>query len=742
MIVRGYKHYDQQGERRRGFINSEDGAVSIYLIVATTGILLLTSLLIDYARIAAFQKQLEVAAQSGVRSALSAYDGPLYEKYGLFGAGGTDRNEIFQHVTQNNWMGDHNAFQMLRIQSENSHVNSYEVLGTHEVFKRQVLEEMKYKAPIDFTLEVVSKFAPLAGAMKEAAASVEVLEEVRKLYDEREKHLREALELQRKSAQSAEEGIAAFFPAGGSGSSGGTAANIISGYSSYLGWIAHDSALPEGERPMYAMEISSYAFSARTASNELLEASHKALARHRELELKASQELEEARRCNNEMRTVIQQLQENQDSSGYDRIDGEQTDDQPASDASANISQLQQARQSSEDMLLSDDWFTAYKGELSAQTAGFAAFDDGTAEFQSAVSMALSNPGSSSLMSASAGGLQNEFNHYTANYIRPAAIISARANEMNGRQSSDEQRKQKEEQAKSKWSEVRGWMSGMSASANSENQKAFDEVKQRFEANLHFNELTGDNELPEAEQLDPYDAAASSMDGMGSIFSGMADMLTGIRDPLYMNEYIVHRFHAYDPKHFESIMTSGGGSEFSDSLSLDNQEVEYILYGFHDPAANIAAAYGEIFAFRLAIRTMEGLVESRGLGHPLLVLAGALLYGLEKSIGDMMMLAKEGKTPLSKYVSTDLTYPDYLRVFLLVHGSSDKRTARTIAVIEQNTGITLSGTSTGVSGELTASVNLWFLPGLLKSFTASGILNGKVKGSRYEATKTIGWSYQ
>ncbi|GGD76688.1 hypothetical protein [Paenibacillus nasutitermitis] len=726
-----------------GLFLREDGAVSVYLVVATAGILLLTSLLIDYARIAAFHKQLEVAAQSGIRSTLSAYDNQLYEQYGLFGAGGTDRNEIFRHVAENNWMDNDDAFQMLRIKPVDAHVNSYEVLGTHAVFKRQVLEEMKYKAPVDFALEVVSKFAPLAEAMKEASTSVEVLEEVRKLYDKREKHLEKTLELQRKSARAAEQEMDGLLAVGGMGQSGGAVAGIVSGYGSYLGWIAHDSAPPAGARPKYSLEIGSYAMTARAVSNDLAHKSSNALIRHRELEPEALEQLEEARRCNDEMSAVIQRLQDNRDNTGYDLISGEQSNDQPASGASAPASQLQEVRQAAQDMILPSEWFAGYKEEVTAQTRKFNSFNAGTAGFQSGVSAALSNPGSGAMMSGSAERLQQAFNQYADDYIRPGVVIKARADGLNERQSSDEQRKEKEREAKSKWNEVRGWMKGMSESGQSEHQQAFDEVKQRFEANLLFNELGADEAISGEEATeDPHDAASASMSGMGSIFSGMADMLTGIRDPLYMNEYIVHRFNAYDPKNFESMMKSTGDSGFSDSLALGNQEIEYILYGFHDPAANIAAAYGEIFGVRLAVRTMEGLVECKGMGHPLLVLAAALLYGLEKSIADMMMLAKEGTTPLSKYVSTNLTYLDYLRVFLLLHGNSEKRTSRTIAVIEQNTEVILAGTSTGLTGELSASVNVWFLPGLMRSFTVLGLLNGKVKGGRYEATKTIGWSYQ
>jgi hypothetical protein len=186
---------------------------------------------------------------------------------------------------------------------------------------------------------------------------------------------------------------------------------------------------------------------------------------------------------------------------------------------------------------------------------------------------------------------------------------------------------------------------------------------------------------------------------------------------------------------------NGDTGEFIHALSFNNQEAEYILFGFHDPAANVAAAYGEILAFRLAVRTMEGLIESSRLGNPLIVLAGAVLYGLEKTAEDMATLARTGATPLSKYAPVDVRYIDYLRVFLLLHPGGGSRIARMIAAIEQNTGVNLARTATGLTGELTASVNLWFLPGLMKMLTQTRLLNGSVRGGRYETTLTAGWSY-
>lgn len=86
----------------------------------------------------------------------------------------------------------------------------------------------------------------------------------------------------------------------------------------------------------------------------------------------------------------------------------------------------------------------------------------------------------------------------------------------------------------------------------------------------------------------------------------------------------------------------------------------------------MAAVYGEIFALRLAVRTMEGLIEKAGMGNPLVVLAAALLYGIEQAIQDMIQLCTKGEIPLSKYMTAQLSYRDYLRLFLLLHGEGKK----------------------------------------------------------------------
>jgi len=226
------------------------------------------------------------------------------------------------------------------------------------------------------------------------------------------------------------------------------------------------------------------------------------------------------------------------------------------------------------------------------------------------------------------------------------------------------------------------------------------------------------------------------MTSVNSLLDVLEGAVEGVRDQLYFSEYALGRMTHFPPSSAKELLSGG-----EISLSVHGQEVEYILYGLNHPSGNIAAAYGEIFAFRLAVRTMEGLIECRSAGHPLLVLAAALVYGITQAMADMGALLGTGKIQLSKYLKVDTYYTDYLRLFLLLHGGGANPTARAIAVMEHASGLDFRGAYTYASGEGTASVRLWFFPGLLKALARVGDLGGSIKGNRYEATYTADHSY-
>ncbi|WP_424767140.1 hypothetical protein [Paenibacillus sp. sgz302251] len=740
----------------RRLLLKDDGAVTLFAVIVLSSLLLFFSLLIDYARIAAFHKLTEDALRSSVRSVLSAYDSTLYERYGLFGRGGTEGQSIFAEAMQANLegipMASQNGMKLVRTKVEAAALHSASFLGDHDVFARQVLEEMKYKAPVDFTLELASKFMPLAGAMKESAITLHLLESMRRQYEKREAHFARALQLQQQAAAVIDgSGVAALIPVQTTALAAGedTALLIASEYSTYATLVMKDQALTIGEESIYTNEIDAYEEKARAVVIELRQLSANMKKQHDRLHGDALRELEEAQLINEDMQRLAQQVDQTTISEGYEsvarsRVAGADPHQVPGSE----LSKLEQVKQSADELLLPDSWFASYRLELEAQGAAAAAIDMEAGSFQSNSSASMARPitgmNADSLLEG-VTSLRLAYGAYEEKYIRPAAVLMNRKQMLEGGPIKA-QLKQQEEKAGSLWSQAREMLHSLTTLPQMEEHvELFKQVELSYNDNLLFNQQSVEEEAGRGQHeqaKDAYEAADQSSAMMSGLYSGLAGMLERTRDALYYGEYVIHHYSFFAPQQLRAMLTEGEVTELSHALAFNNQEAEYIIYGFHNPVGNIAAAYGELFATRLAIRTMEGLIESRSLGHPLLILSAALIYGLEKTIEDLLAFTERGSAPLSKYVRAELSYTDYLRLFMLMHSADEgARLARMIAVIEQNSGAALSAVPSGVTGEAQISLQLWFLPGLMRVLGRFGLLEGKVVGNRYETTQTIGWSY-
>ncbi|MFS0723444.1 TadE/TadG family type IV pilus assembly protein [Paenibacillus sp. 1P07SE] len=734
--------------RRRDFFGSPDGAITVFFSLVMAGILLFTAVLIDFGRIAAADRKLEIAAQSGIRSVLSAYDEMLYSRYGLFARGGSDADGILERVADQSLTSPEGGFQLLPMEREASHVNPSQVMGTHDVFKRQVLEEMKYKAPIDFTMDMISRFKPLSGAMKEATATVNLLEQMRKLYESREKALKEALTLQRTvAAIGADSGLKKLIPTTiGSHLNDQTAWGIVAEYGNYTAWLASDARTEDGTGLLYAAAIAAYQSSARSTADEIYQAASRALVRQDPLLQEAIAEVEKAQDANRAMHELAKSAAASAPG-GYDRLQNADSPGVSGDGVTSEVSEeLVSIRKMADDLVLADDYFELYKTEIREQLTDFRAVEMEGNAFRATVNAALNSLSAHPMLEESLGSLNLSFTSYITRYSQPGTVLEQRHLKLPANGPTAKLQKEKEAAAAGMMKDARALLQRMSLSPQiDEHREAFEQLRARFEDSVRFNAYTGDagpaDGGSDASEETASTEAEQAMNGLGGLFGSMGEAVTDFRDTLYLNEFAAQRFAHFPPQKLQNLFTDGGSEEFAHSLNVSQQELEYVLYGIHHPAGNVSAAYGEIFAVRLAIRTMEGLIESRGLGHPLLILAAAVVYGIAKSVEDVLELVRTGKTELSKYAKVDVRYVDYLRIFLMVQSSAETKMSRMIALMEHNTGYRLAMMPTGASAEITASLRLWFLPGMMKQLARTGLLDGKVTGNRYESTKTVAWSY-
>jgi hypothetical protein len=746
-------------------MRSSDGSVSVYFIAATAGILLLGALLIDFSRIAAFRYSASLSLHAGVRSVLSSYDSMFYERFGLFIRGGEDGSDVLRTTLEAD-SGSRNrggSFPYLDVEWSDVGVTESRPLADHDVLRRQVMEEMKIKAPVDLALELANRFRGVKPAVKEAAATVDLLERMQHAYDRRETALDRALAAQIEAGEDAIKRLRDLIPYPSNGESGGssagTAVHLAYAASAYADYVSARQTLQQLQElmarqaaesgggpvppvmipPYLVIAVSRYEADVGTLSRALSQAGSSVSAGIGEKTAAAVGALREARDANEEMKAIMAEAASS--SPGREAEGGAEADPSGGSGGevgSSQIGMLAEIRQSAVQLIREDAFFDDFEAELSAlSTAG----GELGREASDAGAFLLSVPGSSGLEGAlkeRAARLRDKLADFAEAYGEHGSVVRNRRSAIEQMRSRDDERKALERESDQEWSQ---WtqLSGKleDGQATQEARESFDHAAQLARANLEWNRKEG--AVPE-ERIDrtlPSRSASGSMRRANDWLNGLADAADGLREALYFSEYAYLRFSRVDPADVRRMLEGK-----AEAPPLDRQEAEYILYGFAHPQGNIAAAYGEIFAFRLAIRTMEGLIESRGMGNPLVVLAAGIVYGIRHAIQDVRDLLEKDSVPLSKYMKVQTSYSDYLRLFYLLHGDAPPLLSRMIAVMEQETGLKLSEAYTYTEAEGTASLRLWFMPGLMKVLGRTGQLGGSVRGNRYEAEFASDSSYQ
>ncbi|WP_449601573.1 hypothetical protein [Paenibacillus sp. Marseille-Q9583] len=727
-----------------------DGSVSIFLIMVLAFVFLFTAVLIDYARIAAFNVQEERLARASVRSVMSSYDVELREKYGLFAFGESDGDMLLSQVLNDNMhkSGRGDAFNLVPFALESSSLKWSRPLGSYDVVSRQILEEMKYKAPVDFALELAGKFKPMSGVMAEASRATELLSKLQPLYDEREEALDLMLEQRSQAAESGRRLLQWIMnpPAESiSASSLGSmqsAADIPAQYSDYLGKY-YDDLYRDSKKPAkYTYQLSLY----RSRTTEMLSRLPALLTAFREDHERsmegANEALKKAEQLNDEMRNILEQSR----MEGVDLSNDPANDwDIPASSGEISSDPLKKLREQEDALILSSTDLSQMENSISMQQSAYVAIEPTVAGMSGVLYEALSEYGDSYQMISSVLEASRVVNNYLQNYGKKGSIIVSDLALIEQHRSSDKERKQLEREAKSKLGEAKALLNKIRMMGNgvTDSLESYQTLRQYYEENIAFNkELVSDPLVKSEVSTNPYTAGSSAMDDMDGIYAAMGGIMGGARDRLFQTEYSALYFQHFDVSKLATLAQgSEGTAELTDQLNPQAQELEYILYGFHNPAGNVAAAYAEIFAMRLSIRTMEGFIEKASLGNPLAILAAALLYGIQQAIQDMLLLCEKDSIPLSKYLPAQLTYRDHLRLFMMLHGGGNIQLSRMLALIRLNTGINSDERSTYVSSNIKLGMRLWFLPGVVKLLDYSAGYSGEVQGSTYMRAVQVDFSY-
>jgi hypothetical protein len=140
------------------------GGITLFLAIIFMALLVLAGVFIDAARIAVAERKVQSSLNTTVRSVLAGYDKELIGQFGIYGLDGKSEKSVIKadvlKYFQANLKERHQGIKFINyeINSENINILASENLLTDETYKTQILEYMKYKAPITMTENLIEKF--------------------------------------------------------------------------------------------------------------------------------------------------------------------------------------------------------------------------------------------------------------------------------------------------------------------------------------------------------------------------------------------------------------------------------------------------------------------------------------------------------------------------------------------------------------------------------------------------------
>jgi hypothetical protein len=165
--------------------NNRRGAITVYLSIILSAVIMLSGILMDIVRIRAAEVQVRRAANTAAISALAGYNTKLKEDYGLFALHSSDASYLNEAVEDyfgknllsdigdingkhqmygflkgiiiNNQYKDVDFIDLFNYKIENCEVTPIYNFTENEITRQQIIEYMKYRAPVQFAENFMEK---------------------------------------------------------------------------------------------------------------------------------------------------------------------------------------------------------------------------------------------------------------------------------------------------------------------------------------------------------------------------------------------------------------------------------------------------------------------------------------------------------------------------------------------------------------------------------------------------------
>lgn len=774
------------------------GSVSIFFIIITLVVFIFHAILIDVARIMAAEQQTEYALQSAVRSTLAAFDSDLQTNYGLFGIK-KENVDFFDDLLIENLQApaeqQEGFFDLLNIKVEDTSLEYDRYIVDPEILKHQILEEMKYKAPVEIVKELLQKFTFVSETMKETSKFIDVASDINDDFKKREKlldEIEELLEKNKKRLEKLEKQL-----------SDQRSSKIYPEYENVTDIITFLSDLSK-----MTEDIESKISNAEKELEEKEEEVNEIEKEIREIELKENKSPEDKER--------LKQLKKDLKKIKKEIKNLEEALEEYINDLGEKVDEIEELKEKTRDFFenlygeslnMYNDLMKVYDKSVVAKKLNKKirkrikkANEDADKDYNQAIKHSeppLSNVDQEELnnslknleemteeldnyiyddkffvdmekfsrqtsiyafeISRQAGKV--DFHFYISEETINELVTEIRPNlnetkkyfnktynyffdEDNGRKDyGEDSEKDNEKDADKKNKEMKEQIDDIDKLVDSieKDKEIYDELSKTLEDLKEFLEgqANDESEIDKMEYKSrSKDSAKGAMKLMNNLFKGLGNILASARNELYINEYILHRFESATPKN---------GFMDKSQFSFDHREVEYIIYGFHTPGMNYSAAIGQVSALCFALNFIGALSDKkiRVAGHPLFTFFLAATKALELTIQDIDKLGKGNEVVLIPNITPgiEFSYNDFLRVILFMNPGGEERLMRVATVANYRTESDFRERPSFITGEVESSIRLWFLPEIANLLNKTGVLSGRVEGNRFHFKNEAHFSY-
>lgn len=725
------------------FIIDDKGAVSIYLIVITLLLFFFNAVLIDFARIIVAERQTEEAAKVALRSTMSSYHQSLQDK-GLFAfdGGQAEAEGIFREVFANNIIpsneNDGEHFNLVGLKPVEGEITlSPEMdrsLANREILEYQILEEMKYKAPVELGEALIKNFLSISDKVEKASDYAKIAKDINKKakdreakLDEAEKLINEAKNLLDSLADKIDSTEKYSYP------DIRNIQGILNYHDTYTSDLERIEELENREEDedeedsedegKSLEELRRDTFVFRGNAIQILENISTVSGQAAGKLEQALTIIEEAEGINNDIRTKIEESGGN---------DGDYDDANSIGEGTGTGDIDNNTEGTLDDYLLEEDFFTDLKESVSKAIEKIRGEGAQTNYLIPKVEVDLLGAVKGDFQNRNHTSIYRDVNH-TRQYYNEARDFVKEAIEIlkNGRKEfkdSEEEVEEQEKEADKQMEEIEDSLKEIE-DAISGGSADNDKLRELGQKAARYGDAIKENAL-EFSFDDRDQTSEEAFSFMDMLFRNLGKVLLNLRDEAYINEYILMRFNSHD-----------FGKSGAEKYAFDNNQVEYIIYGLETYGANHLAAMTEIFAVRFAIQFAAALMSPDGKLFGPLFWAKALFDAFKNTADDIRMIANGDVVDLFPNLRVgSIDYKGHLRLFLFAHREGSKF-ERMMAVLDEQTGQDLDQVPTYMTAEATASIRLWFLPQIADFLGRAEIISGRVEDNEFYIEKEVNYSY-